>query len=170
MSKACNVGKCVDFPDRLVQILSRKFWTICPQPKLDLDYSWTSKNLDSDLHLYSVPTTAWGGGGGSDPTPLLSKKRMVAVSEKWFRDLIQRNFLANGRTIFFRCIPKHVFFWKQWNKSYNTSLTYERDIVCVVFYSLITAGRTWCLTAPLPGSALSVRASMLGLWVVWAYT
>ena len=45
----------MDFPNRLVQILSKNIWTICPKSKLDLDYSWTSKNLDSDLHLYSGP-------------------------------------------------------------------------------------------------------------------
>ena len=47
MSKTYNVGKYVDFPNRLVQILSKKIWTLCPKSKLDLDYSWTSKNLDS---------------------------------------------------------------------------------------------------------------------------
>ena len=51
MSKTYIVEKYVYLPNRLVQILSKKIWKKIPKSKLDLDYSWTSKNLDSDLHL-----------------------------------------------------------------------------------------------------------------------
>ena len=58
--KTCNVGKCMDFcrstcPNIVQENLEHL-------SKFQIDYFWTSKNLDSDLQHYSAlsPTTVTG--------------------------------------------------------------------------------------------------------------